>query len=140
MSLAINELSTVIADTVEVTAGGEVFKLKRFSLRQVKHAAAHAALITALYKAKEAGDASIFDVITTGGDSIGELLSIATAKPVDWCEDLDLAEVGELLLTIVEVNFNFFVNALSPLIQGWKERAAKMAAVVAEKTAAATTA
>lgn len=136
MSLALNELGAVIPDVVEVTAGGETFKLKRFSLGQLKYATAHAALITLLFNAMQDGKASPFEIITNGGDSVVELLAIATKKPVEWCEELGPDEGAELLLAVAEVNLSFFVNALSPLLKGWTERATRLAAAIPNKTAA----
>lgn len=138
MSLALNELGAVIPATVEVTAGGEAFKLKRFNLGQLKHATAHAALIAMLFNAMQEGKASPIDIITNGGESVIELIAIATGKSTEWCEELDPVEGAELLLAVAEVNLSFFVNALSPLVKGWTERATRLAATITDKTAAKT--
>lgn len=136
MSLALNELSVVIPATVEVTAGGETLKLKRFNLGQLKHATAHAALITLLFTSMQDGKASPLDIITNGGDSVIELLGIATGKSTAWCEELDPVEGAELLLAVAEVNIGFFVSALSPMVKGWTERATRLVSAITDKAAA----
>ncbi len=135
MSLALSELSTVIPDIVEVIVSGETLRLKRFNLGQLKHAAAHAALITLLLNSMQDGTASPIDIITNGGDSVIELLAIATGKPAAWCEELGPDEAADLLLAVAEVNVSFFVSALTPSIQGWKDRSTRLVAVVTKAKA-----
>ena len=133
MSLALNELSSVIPATVDVIAGGETFTLKRFSLGQLKDASAHAALIALLFTALQEQNVSPIEVITKGGDSVIELVAIATGKSAAWCEELDPEEGINLLLAVAEVNVSFFVNALSPSVSGWTERAKRLVQTVTDK-------
>jgi hypothetical protein len=111
---------------IEVRAGGETFQIKRFGLRKLKFAMAHIAFIVYLVAELEKADLDPVELLMQGGDSAFDLLCLATGKKVEWFDDVDPVEGGELMMAIAETNLDFFVNALKPAALQMKARLATM--------------
>lgn len=58
----------------------------------------------------------VLDLVEHHGESVVAAVSICTGKSEDWIEGADLAEFVELAQKIFEVNRDFFVQRLGPLL------------------------
>lgn len=137
MSLKPTELGKVIPQAIEVFAAGETFAIKRFGARKLQLAAAHALLAGVLYSEVKDKQITAIDAVIKGGNSVFELLSLATGKPLEWFDDeVDMKEAAELFMAVGEANATFFVDVLLPAIPALTAQAEKIAAVVELKLAA----
>lgn len=50
------------------------------------------------------------------GEALIEALAIATGEPADWLGDLDADEFMRLVSEVVEVNADFFVHRIAPML------------------------
>ena len=73
----------------------------------------------------------VLDLIGQHGDAVFAAAEICTGKPAAWIEGGEIDEFVVLAKTVFEVNRDFFVQKLAPLLGG---RAASLAALGAGKT------
>lgn len=66
----------------------------------------------------------LMDLIENHGAQVFEAAALCTGRDVAWVQSLDLGEFTELATTVFEVNRDFFVRRLAPLLAA---RAAKAA-------------
>lgn len=58
----------------------------------------------------------IVDMLADHGESIYQAAAICIGKPVDWVADGELDEFVQLAKAVIEVNRDFFVQRLGPLL------------------------
>lgn len=125
-------------ETVE--AGGEQINVKPFRLRQLSAVLRAVEALSALgvltrigEDGKTVSDFSFPRMLLRGGDSVIEILSIATGKTVEWLGELDPVEGIKLCAVTWRVNADFFTRnqeafqkALGPLGTLLAQRAASL--------------
>jgi len=62
------------------------------------------------------GNVNLFDAFALGAEHAIELLSVATAKPREYFDNLDVDQGIELLGAVVEINADFFKQKVQPRI------------------------
>lgn len=58
----------------------------------------------------------ISKIIVDSSESVMDLISISTKQPRDWIDSLEMDEGLQLFTTILEVNSDFFVHKVLPLL------------------------
>jgi hypothetical protein len=61
-------------------------------------------------------------LIGEGGDGVLDLMVIGSKKPREWVENLEMDEGVELLTSIFEVNADFFIQRVLPLVNQKMEK------------------
>lgn len=60
----------------------------------------------------------MLDLIGNHGDAVFQAAAIAIGREPEWVAEGDLAEFAELATAVIEVNRDFFVRKLAPLLGG----------------------
>jgi len=76
-----------------------------------------------LLQNRDASFAAIAGLITDGGDSIIDLMVVGSRKPREWVEELEMDQGVEVLTAIFEVNADFFIRKVLPLVNTKMEKA-----------------
>jgi hypothetical protein len=96
----------------EVDAGGETIKVSPFPFGQLPKVAACFAKIKDVI---EGGD--LIEIASAGGEDLLALLCLAVSKPRAWFDTLPSDEGLNLMATVIQVNRDFFVQRMSPVLQ-----------------------
>jgi hypothetical protein len=62
--------------------------------------------------------ARIVEIMGIGGEELLSLVAFSTGKPRDWLDTIALDEGIELTKAIIEVNSDFFVKRILPMLSG----------------------
>jgi hypothetical protein len=112
---AVSELTKLTGEVREVTVAGEVFKIKPFKIGQLGKVMNLVSTLTAF--ADEDGEIKLLDAFTKGSESVLSICTIATGKPREWFDDVDVDEGLGLVLAIYEVNRDFFAQRVQPILE-----------------------
>lgn len=58
----------------------------------------------------------LFSLVVEHGDSIIDLMAVLTNKDREWAENLELDSLVSLFTAVVEVNLDFFIQRVLPLL------------------------
>lgn len=72
---------------------------------------------TAYKEGKSSDPATIMGIFATGGEDLIELMADAIKAPKEFVSNLDSDEGIKLLVTFIEVNKDFFIQRILPLIK-----------------------
>lgn len=106
---------------VKVTAGGESLEITPVRVKQlVAFGRAIKPAIPAVIKTFDASDAAsegdqatlIVGLVADHGDEIQQAVAIATGKGTAWVGDLNMADFIRLIGAVLQVNSDFFRNAI----------------------------
>lgn len=81
---------------------------------------------------KEA-DIDLYDMILRHSDSVLQLIALLTDKDRQWVDDLAVDEFVSIFVMIVEVNTDFFLQRLLPLLSGVMAGVRKLKTMAAEQ-------
>ena len=120
-----DQLDILFPGTTQVVVNEETINLAPFKFGQINKVIKVATPLFGLLKTQvdlsktesEVGAQVIELILVNGGDALIDIICIATNKSTQWVEDLDNDKVIELLVGIVEVNKDFFIKKVLPLIQ-----------------------
>ena len=120
-----DQLEVLFPKSIPVQVGDETVTIAPFKFGQINKVIKVATPLFGLLKSQvdltqsesEVGTQVLELVLTNGGDALAEILTISTNKPLSWVEDLENDKVIELLVATVEVNKDFFIKKVLPLIQ-----------------------
>lgn len=70
----------------------------------------------------EVNAGSIAGLVANGGDSILDLIALGTKKPRGWVDQLEMDQGVELLVSIFEVNADFFTQKVLPTLNQKMEK------------------
>lgn len=118
------DIAVAIPEDVFVTVGGEKVEIKRLkvgSLTRVMRIAAPFYEEVRDLKAKSDKDGTQFGLDVYGtvvkySESAIEVVAVMTDKPVEWVEELELDALVAIFTAIIEVNLDFFLQRLIPLL------------------------
>jgi hypothetical protein len=96
----------------EVDAGGETIKVSPFAFGQIPQVAKIFAKIKGVI---EGGD--LMEIASAGGEDLLQLLCLAANKPRTWFDTLPSDEGLNLMAAVIQVNRDFFVQRMSPVLQ-----------------------
>lgn len=119
------ELSALVPNIKTVTIrsnqpDAEVIKITPLKFRQFSEVAKHVVTFRSL--TSENGDLDIMSLVANHGSEVAQVISIALDKDPKWVDSLDLDDTLELVMTIVEVNRDFFSQQLAPKLREMTKR------------------
>ena len=68
------------------------------------------------------GDVDLFNLMATCSEEVRGICVISTGKDSEWVADLELTEAITLVAAIIEVNKDFFIQKVRPLMREMMER------------------
>jgi hypothetical protein len=96
----------------EVVAGGETITVSPFVFGQLPKVAKCFASI------KEVIDGgNLIEIASAGGEDLLQLLCLAAKKKREWFDTLPSDEGLNLMAAVIQVNRDFFVQRMSPVLQ-----------------------
>lgn len=115
-----NQLEILFPTGKEITIRELVYIIKPFKLGQIPKVLKSINPIINLFGQLVGQERNKLEVITgiltNGGENILELIGLATNQPMEWVNDLELDEGIELLTGILEVNSDFFIKRVLPIL------------------------
>ena len=115
-----NELTNLFPTGKEVSIQAENLTIKPFKFGELpkvfKLVTPMAAALSTLQQNRDNPATAIAGLIANGGDSILDLMVIGSHKPREWIDNLDMDEGATLLTAILEVNADFFIQKVLPVI------------------------
>jgi hypothetical protein len=105
-------------DGEEVQIAGEALTIKAFRLRQLSGVMQCVSELSARGLIERDGerDFNFAKMLLNGGDSLIEILRIATGKELSWVENLDPLEAVTLCKAVWSANLNFFTRNQAELL------------------------
>lgn len=97
---------------MEVAAGGETITVSPFVFGQLPKVAKCFASIKGVI---EGGN--LIEIASAGGEDLLQLLCLAVGKPRAWLDTLQSDEGLALMAAVIQVNRDFFVQRLAPVLQ-----------------------
>lgn len=70
--------------------------------------------LSRMFVEKQADVSTIASMIAEGGDSVIDLMVVGSKQPREWVTELEIDEGVELLVSIIEVNADFFIQKVLP--------------------------
>ena len=95
----------------EIAAGGETFMVTPFVFGDLPKVAKCFAVIQSKIKG-----GNLVEIAAEGGEDLIQLLCIAIKKPRAWFDTIASDEGLQLMATVIEVNRDFFVQRMSPVL------------------------
>jgi hypothetical protein len=96
----------------EVVAGGETIVVSPFVFGQLPKVAKCFASIKSVIE-----DGNLIEIASAGGEDLLALLCLAANKPRAWFDKLPSDEGLNLMAAVIQVNRDFFVQRMSPVLQ-----------------------
>lgn len=133
-------LRELLAAPVEISVGGVALQVKPMGWYQAANAVEHLLPIigTLPIGASDSDEVSPdtrwIAAVTSGRDQVLAFCAAATPFPVEELRELSPAHIAELLMGLVELNADFFVQSLPRLAQRGKALAAKLNPASASST------
>lgn len=119
-----NELETIFPTGKQVNIGEETLNITPFKLGQINKVLKAAEPMFVVFKTvdtngtdEEVGSKIITELLLHCGDSIRDILAISVNKSVEWVDELEADKVIELLSVIFEVNKDFFIQKVLPMLK-----------------------
>lgn len=114
-----DELAELLPLGETVTVKGQEIKILPFKFGQLPQVLGH---IGALAVAAEGDEFNLIRAFTEGGESVIACLVIATGKPREWFDTLEMDEGVALLTAVIKTNSDLFEKKILPLIGQMKIR------------------
>lgn len=111
-----SELNVALATGVEVNVKGEAIKIAPLKLGQLPVIFEKMKTVTAILMNNELTPEALTEMLSSGSTEVFDLMSLVLKKDREWIDDLDLDDGVALLTAILEVNLDFFVRKVLPLI------------------------
>ena len=109
----------------ELTIDGKEITVSRMKLHQIIKATGLLSgvfdIVFQLFNDDEINPKAIFDLFVSDGDNMLEFVSIAVGKDRKWTDNLEMDEAILVLIAILEVNMDFFVSTVMPMINSRTE-------------------
>ena len=117
MSQAESDLDKIIPQTNEVTVGGKTIEIKTMKVKQLSATIKAIQPFAAAFKAqRDSFDAA--EIVMSHTDSVVDLVVILTGETKEFVEELGIDELVILFTKLVEVNLDFFIQKVLPLLSG----------------------
>ena len=104
----------------ELEIAGETLLIEKMRLHQIVKGTGKLGgvfdLAYAAFLSDGMDNAAIFKIFETDGDNVLDFIAIALNKDRSFVDNLDMEEAIEVLIAIVEVNADFFVSKVMPMM------------------------
>lgn len=118
----LTKLDKVLPQPLETTLGGETLQVLPIKARQLPGMIRACASFYHLLDIDAQVD--IPALVASGGESVLEAVAIGLDKSVEWVGELDCADLVRAATTVLEVNVDFFIQAVLPELEKAKARIA----------------
>lgn len=123
------DLDSLMPLSRDVKVGDETITITPFKFRHVKKVTEHVALFRAKLgedTGEEDKDAKLgmMQLALEHTSEILEVIALATGRNENWCNELGMDNVLDLLGAIIEVNLDFFSRLLVPKVTAMSARIA----------------
>lgn len=112
------ELAQLFPTGKEIRINDENLTIKPFKFgelpRVFKAIEPLTASLSKMFVEKQVDINSIAQMIAEGGDSVIDLMVVGSKKPREWVAELEMDGGVDLLITIIEVNADFFIQKVLP--------------------------
>lgn len=117
-----SELEILFPQGIEVTLKEELFTVKPFTLGQIPLVMAAMQKIAgpaqaALYSGKAQDAATLMGIFAVAGEDIIKLIAKIINKPEEYVNSLEMDESVKLIEAIVNVNKDFFLKKVTPILK-----------------------
>jgi hypothetical protein len=108
------ELEVLVPQSKTVTVAGEDIEIKPFKFRDFTTVSRAISNILEAMNGAEFGLATFLKAMGTCGDSVTDVLTVATRKTKSWVADLDMDAAFEIAVAVLTVNVSFFTQKVLP--------------------------
>lgn len=115
MSQAESDLDKIIPQTNEVTVGGKTIEIKTMKVKQLSATIKAIQPFAAAFKAGQ-GQVDMADIVMNNTDNVVDLVHILTGESKEFIEELGIDELIIVFTRLVEVNLDFFIQKVLPLL------------------------
>lgn len=117
MSQPESDLTKIIPESNIVVAGGKNIEIKTMKVKQLSATIKAIQPFAAAFKAqRDSFDAA--EIVMSHTDSVVDLVVILTGETKEFVEELGIDELVILFTKVVEVNLDFFIQKVLPLLSG----------------------
>lgn len=118
MSEAIKELEVLFAQGKAININGVDLVIKSFKMGQLPRVFKALEPLSEVMASSFTGSQVqlVTKMLAASGDSVITLLEVGSGQPREWVEDLDMDQSLELASAIMEVNSNFFLQRVLPIL------------------------
>lgn len=117
MSQPESDLDKIIPQPNIVTVGGKSIEVKTMKVKQLSATIKAIQPFAAAFKAGQ-GQVDMSDIVMNNTDNVVDLVSILTGETKEFVEDLGIDELIIVFTRLVEVNLDFFIQKVLPLLSG----------------------
>ena len=117
MSQPESDLDKIIPQTNEVTVGGKTIEIKTMKVKQLSATIKAIQPFAAAFKAGQ-GQVDMADIVMNNTDNVVDLVHILTGESKEFIEELGIDELIIVFTRLVEVNLDFFIQKVLPLLSG----------------------
>lgn len=117
MSQPESDLDKIIPQPNIVTVGGKSIEVKTMKVKQLSATIKAIQPFAAAFKAGQ-GQVDMSDIVMNNTDNVVDLVSILTGESKEFVEDLGIDELIIVFTRLVEVNLDFFIQKVLPLLSG----------------------
>lgn len=119
-----DDIDKLLPQPLELTLGGESLQVLPIKARQLPSMLRASGSFYHLLGG--AAEMDIPSLIAQGGDSVLDAVAIGLGKPREWVGELDCAELVRAATAVLEVNADFFIQAVLPELEKAKQRIASV--------------
>lgn len=124
MSQLESDLDKIIPQPNVVTVGGKDIEVKTMKVKQLSATIKAIQPFAAAFKAqRDSFDAA--EIVMSHTDNVVDLVVILTGESKEFVEDLGIDELVIVFTKLVEVNLDFFIQKVLPLLSGAMGRLTK---------------
>ena len=124
MAQAESDLTKIIPETNTVTVGGKALEIKTMKVKQLSATIKAIQPFAAAFKAqRDRFDAA--EIVMSHTDNVVELVVILTGESQEFVQELGIDELIIVFTKLVEVNLDFFIQKVLPLLSGAMGRLTK---------------
>lgn len=117
MSQPESDLTKIIPESNIVVAGGKNIEIKTMKVKQLSATIKAIQPFAAAFKAqRDSFDAA--EIVMSHTDSVVDLVVILTGETKEFVEELGIDELVIIFTKLVEVNLDFFIQKVLPLLSG----------------------
>lgn len=111
------ELKDLVPQAAEVRAGGELFEITPFKFGQIPKVMR---IMGEAFASLQSEEVPLEELLESAGDQVMDLVALATGKDRDWVAGLLPDEGLRLVTAVLEVNGDFFMRRLGPVLDDLK--------------------
>lgn len=111
-----SDLDKIIPQTNEVTVGGKIIEIKTMKVKQLSATIKAIQPFAATLSGQ--GQVDMASVVMNNMDNVVDLVGILTGEPKEFVEELGIDELIIVFTRLVEVNLDFFIQKVLPLLSG----------------------